>query len=94
MPRITKWSEKCQLVKPKYDDWSMDLERKYISPPAQSTEKPCFDARYPTEKLLKIIEGVIDRTLPQAMNEYFDKFVDVKEVPYGRHNSDTDHQGS
>ena len=26
--------------------------------------------------------------------QYFKSFVDVKEVPYGRHNSDTDYRGS
>ena len=41
------------------------------------------------ESLFNMIEKVIEETLPQTMNEYFDKFVDVKEVPYGTRNSDT-----
>ena len=94
MPHIVDWRERRTLVKPKEQDWSMDLRRKYIPIRTTSTEKPWVDARYPTETLLKIIEDVIDRTLPQTMNEFFDQFVDIKEVPYGRHNSDTDYQGS
>ena len=94
MPHIVDWKERRTLVKPKCQDWSIDLERKYMPIPAISTEKPWLDARYPTENLLKIIEDIIDRTLPQTMNEFFDQFVDVKEVPYGRHNSDTNHRGS
>ena len=94
MPHIVDWKERRTLVKPKCQDWSIDLERKYMPIPAISTEKPWLDARYPTENLLKIIEDIIDRTLPQTMNEFFDQFVDIKEVPYGRHNSDTNHRGS
>lgn len=94
MPHIVDWRERRTLVKPKEQDWSMDLRRKYIPIPATSTERPWLDARYPTETLFQIIEDIIDRTLPQVTNEFFDQFVDVKEVPYGRHNSDTNYQGS
>lgn len=91
MPHIVDWKERRTLVKPKCQDWSIDLERKYMPIPAISTERPWLDARYPTETLFQIIEDIIDRTLPQITNEFFDQFVDVKEVPYGRHNSDTNH---
>ena len=91
MPHIVDWKERRTLVKPKCQDWSMDLERKYMPIPVISTERPWLDARHPTETLFQIIEDIIDRTLPQITNEFFDQFVDVKEVPYGRHNSDTNH---
>lgn len=91
MPHIVDWRERRTLVKPKCQDWSIDLERKYKPIPAISTERPWFDARHSTETLFQIIEDIIDRTLPQITNEFFDQFIDVKEVPYGRHNSDTNH---
>ena len=91
MPHITKWSEKCQLVKPKYDNWSMDLERKYSFPPDFSSNKYSYNAR---GILSEIIDKIFEEAFPQIQDKFFDQFVDIKEVPYGRHNSDTDYQGS
>lgn len=94
MPHIVKWSERCKLVKPKCDDWSQDLKLKYYPPPAISSDK-FIDMRRPSrESLFSLIEQLIDETLPKAMNNFFEEFVDIKEVPYGRHNSDTDYRGS
>lgn len=45
-------------------------------------------------KIYDLIEEIIDKYIPIVNNEYFDKFVDIKEVPYGRHNSDPDYRGS
>ncbi len=89
MPHITKWPEKCKLVKPKYDNWSIDLTRKYVSsPPGISSNTYSYSAR---NNLFGIIEKIFEETLPEIQDKYFDQFVDIKEVPYGRHNSDTNH---
>ena len=100
MPRITKPSERRRLVKSESDLWSLDLERKYLRPlmesitthhQAFSTNEYNYDAR---KSLFDIIEQIIEDTLPQVTSEFFDKMIDIKEVPYGRHNSDTDYRGS
>ena len=100
MPRITKPSERRRLVKSEPDLWSLDLERKYLRPlmesitthhQAFSTNEYNYNAR---KSLFDIIEQIIEDTLPQVTNEFFDKMIDIKEVPYGRHNSDTDYRGS
>lgn len=100
MPRITKPSERRKLIKSESDLWSLDLDRKYFRPlmdklstnhQAFSSNLYNYDAR---KSLFDIIEQLIENTLPQATNEFFDKMIDIKEVPYGRHNSDTDYRGS
>ena len=88
MPHITKWLEKCKLVKPKYDNWSIDLSKKYVSPPGISSNTYSYSAR---NNLFGIIEKIFEETLPEIQYKYSDQFVDIKEVPYGRHNSDTNH---
>lgn len=94
MPRIVKWQEKCKLVKVEPISWEMDLERKYLRvPPGISTDK-FIDMRRPRETLFQLIEDIIDQTLPQVQDKFFNQFVDIKEVSYGRYNSDTDHRGS
>jgi hypothetical protein len=50
-----------------------------------------YDAR---KSLFDIIEDIIEDTLPQTTSEFFNQMTDIKEVPYGRHNSDTDYRGS
>lgn len=100
MPRITKPSERRRLVKSEPDLWSLDLERKYLRPlmesitthhQAFSSNQYNYDAR---KSLFDIIEQIIEDTLPKTTSEFFDKMIDIKEVPYGRHNSDTDYRGS
>ena len=100
MPRITKPSERRRLVKSEPDLWSLDLERKYLRPlmesitthhQAFSTNEYNYDAR---KSLFDIIEQIIEDTLPKTTSEFFDKMIGIKEVPYGRHNSDTDYRGS
>ena len=45
--------------------------------------------------LFDLIEQIIDDTLPKMRDlEFFNEFVDIKEVPYGRYNSDSDYRGS
>ena len=44
--------------------------------------------------LFKLIEQIVEDTVPLANSEFFNEFVDIKEVPYGRYNSDSDYRGS
>ena len=46
--------------------------------------------------LFNLIEEIIDETLSDRCknSEFFNEFVDIKEVPYGRYNSDSDYRGS
>ncbi len=53
-----------------------------------------FSLKYNSVKIYDLIEEIINNYIPTINNEYFDKFVDIKEVPYGRHNSDPDYRGS
>lgn len=100
MPRITKPSERRRLIKSEPDLWTLDLDRKYLRPlmdklsanhQAFSSNQYTYDAR---KSIFDIIEQIIEDILPQATSEFFDKMIDIKEVPYGRHNSDTDYRGS
>lgn len=88
MPHIVKWKEKVQLVKIEPMTWGMDLERKYYnSPAAISSNKYTYNGR----TLFNLIGDIIEDILPQAQDEFFNQFVDIKEVPYGRYNPNTDH---
>jgi hypothetical protein len=100
MPRITKPSERRRLIKSESELWSLDLERKYLRPLMDSinatykefsTNKYNYNAR---ASLFDIIEQIVEDTLPKTTSEFFDKMIDIKEVPYGRYNSDTDYRGS
>ena len=83
MPHIVKYTERIKCVKPNLDTlWQEDLERKYVRTCETKTD------------LFSLIEEIIDNTLPKASNEFFNRFVDIKEVPYGRYNSDSDYRGS
>ena len=53
-----------------------------------------FHLKYNSIKLYDLIEEIINETSIFDTNKYFDKFVDIKEVPYGKHNSDPDYRGS
>ena len=43
-----------------------------------------------THTIYELIEETFESLLPK----YYESFVDVKEVPYGRYNSDSDYRGS
>lgn len=51
---------------------------------------------YNKKSLNDLIKDIVDNYLLDSYSndEYFDKFVDIKEVPYGKHNSDPDYRGS
>jgi hypothetical protein len=76
MPRIAKWSEKNQCI---------------LSQPVKL--KIAHSGVNKNGTIINIIEDIIasfdfDSVIPKC----YENFVDVKEVPYGRHNSDTDYR--
>ena len=96
MPRITKPSERRRLIKSEPDLWSLDLQMKYLRPLMDSLDKEYTTFHSPTtrQSLFDIIEQIIEETLPKTTDKFFNEMIDIKEVPYGRHNSDTDYRGS
>ena len=63
----------------------------------QIKEMPVNYSDYTSENkqtLFDLISQIIDDTLPKVSSEFFNEFVDIKEVPYGRYNSDSDYRGS
>lgn len=64
----------------------------------QIKEMPVNYSDYTSENkqtLFDLISQIIDDTLPKMQDlEFFGEFVDIKEVPYGRYNSDSDYRGS
>ena len=76
MPRIAKWAEKNQCIPPQ----SIKLKIAHKGVNKNGT-------------VIDIMEDIFasfdfDAVIPK----YSESFVDVKEVPYGRHNSDTDYR--
>ena len=89
MPHIVKYSERMRCIKPNITTlWEEDLKYKYIKPIqeayVQDDKRTVFD----------LIESIVEDLIPKASNEFFNEFVDIKEVPYGRYNSDSDYRGS
>ena len=65
----------------------------------QIKEVPPQYSDYTTENkqtLFDLISEIIDDTLKSNWTDgnFFNEFVDIKEVPYGRYNSDSDYRGS
>ena len=96
MPRITKPSERRRLLKSEPDLWSLDIQRKYLRPLVDSISinHQAFSSNQYNYDARKNLFDIIEDTLPEVTSEFFDKMIDIKEVPYGRHNSDTDYRGS
>lgn len=117
MPHITKLNEKrlcVRIPQVKRDDWSRDLELKYVRPVAEQAvralavpekfysvleELPQRYSEYTTENkrtLFDLIEDIISDTMKSNWTDgnFFNEFVEIKEVPYGRYNSDSDYRGS
>ena len=62
-------------------------------------ELPQRYSEYTTENkhtLFDLIEQIIDDTMKSNWTDgnFFNEFVEIKEVPYGRYNSDSDYRGS
>ena len=89
MPHITKHSERLMCVRPAYFDiWEADLKYKYLRPTEDANIK------YDKTTIFNLVESIVEDLVPKVNSEFFNKFVDVKEVPYGRYNSDSDYRGS
>ena len=103
MPRIAKWEEKRQCVRPKEEIWSEDLKLKYVRPVAEQAvralavpekfysileELPQRYSEYTTENkhtLFDLIEQIINDTMKSNWTDgnFFNEFVEIKEVPNG-----------
>ena len=75
MPHIVKFQEKVQYaprsVLP-YTAWLEDYNRLY---------KPVKNI-----SIYSIIEDIVNDVLPKTTDKFFNQFVEIKEVPYGRDN--------
>ena len=75
MPHIVKFKEKVRYaprsVLPQ-TTWLEDYNRLY---------KPVKDV-----SIYSIIEDIINDVLPKTTDKFFNQFVEIKEVPYGRDN--------
>ena len=96
MPHIVKYKERLELGAIKTDAiWSEDLLKKYTFGPSISSNVYETKGRNLNLTLFTLIEDIIERTLPEALDKkWFSEFVDIKEVPYGKCNTDTDYRGS
>lgn len=96
MPHIVKYKERLELGVIKVEDiWKEDLDRKYTFGPSISSNVYETKGRNLNLTLFNLIEDIIERTLPEALDKkWFNEFIDIKEVPYGKCNTDTDHRGS
>lgn len=82
------------------DNWNGDLERKYIKLDFNDEKFkldmlnivhgliPEYNGFENKQTLFSIIEETTDNTITTKIenNEFFNEFIDVKEVPYGRDN--------
>ena len=85
-PSITKAAQQCVRA--------LQIPTRFYD---QIKEMPVNYSDYTSENkqtLFDLISQIIDDTLPKVSNEFFNEFVDIKEVTYGRYNSDSDHRGS
>lgn len=89
MPHIVKYSERLMCVRPAYfDNWEEDLKYKYLRPAEEAYVKG------DKHTVFDLIESIVEDLIPKVSNEFFNEFVDIKEVPYGRYNSDSDYRGN
>ena len=85
-PSITKAAQQCVRA--------LQVPQRFYD---QIKEMPVNYSDYTSENkqtLFDLISQIIDDTLPKISDEFFNEFVDIKEVPYGRYNSDSDYRGS
>lgn len=91
MPRLTKQKDKIPMIIEQHLQGRRLLD---VIDGRVEYKNNQFSLKYDSVKLYDLIDEIIENYLPTVNDEYFDKFVDIKEVPYGRHNSDPDHRGS
>ena len=78
MPRIAKWSERNQCI-----------------PPQPIKLKIAHNGVNKNGTIIDIIDNIFTSfDFDSVIPKYYESFVDVKEVPYGRYNSDSDYRGS
>lgn len=87
-PSIIKAADQCVRA--------LQIPQKFYD---QVKEMPPQYSDYTTENkqtLFDLISEIIDDTLKSNWTDgnFFNEFVDIKEVPYGRYNSDSDYRGS
>ena len=99
-PKEGLWSEdlKLKYIRPVADQAvrALAVPEKFYS---ILEELPQRYSEYTTENkhtLFDLIEQIIDDTMKSSWTDgnFFNEFVDIKEVPYGRYNSDSDYRGS
>ena len=91
MPRLTKQKDKIPMIIEQHLQGRRLLD---VIDGKVEYKNNQFSLKYDSVKLYDLIDEIIENYLPTINDEYFDKFVDIKEVPYGRHNSDPDYRGS
>lgn len=91
MPRLTKQKDKIPII---LEQHLQGRELLDVIDGKVEYENNQFNLKYNSVKLYDLIDEIINKTSIFNTNKFFDKFVDIKEVPYGRHNSDPDYWGS
>ena len=90
--------------------WTEDASRKYakaiVVPPAFADVATVYKNMTYSDmwlqergerlgtKIYELIDQIISDTIKKNNDDFLDKFVDIKEVPYGTYNSDANHRGS
>jgi hypothetical protein len=99
-PKEELWSEDLKL---KYVRPVAEQAVRALAVPQQFysvlEDLPTRYSDYTTENkrtLFDLIEDIISDTMKSNWTDgnFFNEFVDIKEVPYGRYNSDSDYRGS
>ena len=99
-PKEELWSEDLKL---KYVRPVAEQAARVLAVPQQFysvlEDLPTRYSDYTTENkrtLFDLIEDIISDTMKSNWTDenFFNEFVDIKEVPYGRYNSDSDYRGS
>lgn len=86
MPHIVPWSEKRQLCRtPIQQNWcqAVHVPDKFLDK-AMEVSHITWSTTTPKNQLtiFELLEDIITETMPAQINdEYFDKFVEIKEVP-------------
>ena len=97
MPRIAKWAERQQCVILKETKYvkAIKVPDSYKDIAAAYKDVKYSDLQNLESIMFNKLEEMINAAIKEAMKpEWFDQFIDVKEVPYGRYNSDSDYRGS
>ena len=97
MPRIAKYEERqhCVIFKETKYVRAIKVPDSYKDIAAAYKDIRYSDLKDLESKMFTKLEEMINAAIEEAMKtEWFDQFTDIKEVPYGRYNSDPDYRGS